>query len=281
MPTIQVVALLRSAHPGPVLVLTTLVLALGLAVGLTPGRLALVVAAVLAGQLSIGLSNDAIDADRDRASGRTDKPIAQGQASKRVAWIVAVTLLVLALLISVPLGAGFVAANATTIFAAWAYNLGLKQTAFSLVPFLSFGLFPSLATLAAPGGGLAPFWAGTAAAALGMAGHFTNALPDLDADERTAVRGLPHRLGARTSAILAALFVLGGALAGLLGTSGAHLTEVPALGWVFFGLVAGCAVAALVLALVRPATRAPFQLVMLGSLLLAVQLVATAGSLTG
>ena len=39
----------------------------------------LVTAAVLAGQLSIGWSNDLIDARRDRAVGRTDKPLAVGR----------------------------------------------------------------------------------------------------------------------------------------------------------------------------------------------------------
>ena len=63
-----------------------LALALGIAVGLEPWRLVLLTLAVFCGQLSIGLSNDAIDAPRDRAVGRTDKPIARGEVSERLAW---------------------------------------------------------------------------------------------------------------------------------------------------------------------------------------------------
>src|SRR6188508_1898631 len=83
-------ALWGSTHPGPTLVVSTLALALGIAVGLEPWRLTLLTLAVFCGQLSIGLSNDAIDAPRDRAVGRTDKPIARGDETARVAWGAAV-----------------------------------------------------------------------------------------------------------------------------------------------------------------------------------------------
>ena len=41
------------------------------------------VAAVSTGQLSIGWSNDALDAARDRLAGRTDKPVAAGRLPRR------------------------------------------------------------------------------------------------------------------------------------------------------------------------------------------------------
>ena len=41
----------------------------------------LVALAVLAGQLSVGWSNDYLDRERDRAAGRTDKPVAAGELS--------------------------------------------------------------------------------------------------------------------------------------------------------------------------------------------------------
>ncbi len=138
----------RSSHPGPTCVVTAL--ALGVAAGLEPWRLALLTVAVLLGQLSVGISNDALDVERDRAVGRSDKPIARGDVSVRVAWIAAAVCLALALALSAPLGIGMLAAHAVTLASAWTYNAGLKATVFSIVPFLlSFGLFPSLATLAA------------------------------------------------------------------------------------------------------------------------------------
>ena len=70
-------ALLGAAHPGPAFAVTLLAGLLAGAVGLGPGRIALVVAAVLTGQLSIGWSNDLIDLRAGpRGRTRTDKPLA-------------------------------------------------------------------------------------------------------------------------------------------------------------------------------------------------------------
>ena len=50
-----------------------------------------------------------------------------------------------------------------------------------------------------------------------MAVHLTNVLPDLEDDAATGVRGLPHRLGPRASAVVAAVALIVGAVAVLLG----------------------------------------------------------------
>jgi 4-hydroxybenzoate polyprenyltransferase len=268
-----------STHPGPTLVVTALALALGIAVGLDPWRLLLLTSAVFAGQLSIGLSNDAIDAPRDREVGRTDKPVARGDVTERTAWIAAIGALAIALALSAALGIGMLAAHAIFLASAWSYNAWLKSTAFSIVPFLvSFGIFPSLATLAAPDPRVAAPWGWIAGAALGAAVHLTNVLPDLDDDRRTGVRGLPHRIGPRASAVVAAAGIVVGAIAALVGGSGGSLERVSPLSWVFFGAVVLVAVATVVLALVRPPTRNLFRLVMLAALLLAAQLVAIGGA---
>lgn len=275
-------ALWGSTHPGPTLVVTALALTLGIAVGLEPWRIALLALAVFCGQLSIGISNDALDAERDRAVGRTDKPIARGDVPVRMAWVAASVTLLLALVLSAPLGWRMLAAHALFLGSAWAYNAGLKSTPFSVVPFIvSFGLFPSLATLSAPEPTFAPGWAWVAGAALGTAVHLTNVLPDLDDDARTGVRGLPHRLGARASAVVAALGVLAGAVAALLGAAGGDLGDVGPVSWVFFAAVAVVAVVTVVRALVRPPSRVLFRLVMLAALLLAAQLVASGSALGG
>jgi len=273
-------ALWGSSHPGPTLVVTALALALGVAVGLEPWRLALLTAAVLCGQLSVGISNDAIDAHRDRAVGRTDKPLARGEVSTRTAWSAAAIALTLALVLSAPLGWRMLAAHALTLGCAWAYNAGLKSTAISIAPFLvSFGVFPSLASLAAPEPAYAGGWAWLAGAALGAAVHLTNVLPDLGDDRRTGVRGLPHRLGARASAAIAAVAVVCGAVAVLLGPVGGDVSAVTAPSWALFAAVAVVAVATLVRATAGAPTRAVFRLVMLAALLLAAQLVVSGAHL--
>jgi 4-hydroxybenzoate polyprenyltransferase len=109
--------------------------------------------------------------------------------------------------------------------------------------------------------------------------HLTNVLPDLEDDRATGVRGLPHRIGARASAVVAAAGIVLGAVAVLVGASGGDLAAVTVLGWVFFGAVVAVAVATAVLAVVRPPSRTLFRLVMLAALLLAAQLVATGGAI--
>jgi len=275
-------ALWGSTHPGPALVVTALSLALGIATGLDAARIALLVASVLCNQISVGLSNDAIDASRDRAVGRTDKPIAAGVVSVQLALGVAVGAVVASLALSAVLGFGMLAGQALMIAGAWAYNAGLKSSVFSLAPFLvSFGVFPSLATLSAPAPTLAPFWAAIAGAALGAAVHLTNVLPDLDDDRATGVRGFPHRIGPRASALLAVGGLFLGAAAVLLGPVDGDLGRIAWPGWLFAAAVVVVAVATGVRALVRPPDRTVFRLVMLAALLLAAQLVATGSALAG
>ncbi|SDQ65547.1 UbiA family prenyltransferase [Microbacterium sp. cf332] len=268
-------ALWGASHPGPSVVVTTLSLALGLAVGLEPWRMVVLVVSVLLGQLSIGISNDAIDRERDRAVGRTDKPLVRGAVSNRTAWLAAGGSFVIALALSAVLGWGMLIAHTVTIASGWAYNLGLKSTPVSVVPFLvSFGLFPSLATLSASDPSLAAPFAAVAGAALGAAVHLTNVLPDLDDDRETGVRGLPHMLGAAASVFVAVAGIVVAAIAVLAGGRG----EGP-LPWLFFGAVLVLAIAVVVRMRLRGPDRAGFRLVMAAALVLAAQLVVAAGSL--
>lgn len=272
----RTLALWGASHPGPSLVVTALAVALGVAAGLGPWRVILLGVAVLAGQLSVGISNDAIDAARDRAVGRTDKPIARGDVSVRTAWIAATALVVAALALSVALSPAMAVAHAAALASAWAYNAGLKNTAFSIAPFVvSFGLFPSLATLSAPEPAFAAPWATVAGAALGAAVHLTNVLPDLEDDARTGVRGLPHRLGVRMSVMLAVTGILVGALAVLIGPLVLDGQSISVMSWLFCLLVVLIAAATIFLAVGRPPARVLFRLTMLAALVLAAQLVAT------
>lgn len=279
-------SLFRSSHPGPTVVVSVLALALGVSVGVDAASLALLVAAVFLGQLSIGISNDAIDAPRDRVTGRTDKPIARGDVPVRVAWAAAGGSAALALGLSVLVSWQMALAHAVFLAAGWAYNAALKSTILSAACFVvGFGVFPSLAPLSLPDPVVAPPWAWAAGAALGISVHFSNVLPDLDDDERTGVRGLPHRLGRRASAVVAAVALAAGAAAVLLGPwiggrAGPSGDAPDALAWIFFAAVLVVAGWGLVAALTRPPRRLVFRLVMTAALLLAMQLV-LAGGLAG
>lgn len=268
------VALGKSSHPGPTLVVTVLALVLGLATGLDAGRLALLVLAVFAGQLSVGWSNDAIDARRDRDVGRRDKPIARGDVTVRAVWVAAAIAAGIAVALSALLGPLFLVTHLIALASAWSYNLALKNTAISVAPFaLSFGLFPSLASLALADPVFAAAWASLAGATLGVAVHFSNVLPDLDDDARTGIRGLPHRLGARASALIAFAAVELGAVAVLAGplVAGGSFRPVALVG---FAAVSVVALFGAVRALRRP-DRTVFRLVMFAALLLVIQLAVT------
>jgi 4-hydroxybenzoate polyprenyltransferase len=198
--------LVRACHPEPTAAVTALAATLAAAAGASP---LLVGAAFLSGQLSIGWSNDWLDAARDRAVGRTDKPTVNGLSVPllRTAALSAATACVP---LSLLLGwrAGLV--HLLAVASGWAYNLVLKATPLSFLPYgLSFGLVPSVIALAAPGHHWAPWWAAAAGALLGIGAHGANVLPDLDDDVATGVVGLPHRLGRVLTTALSGLALVG------------------------------------------------------------------------
>jgi 4-hydroxybenzoate polyprenyltransferase len=216
---VSVTGLLRACHPGPTAAVTAFTAGWAtLAIGLPAGRAALVTMAVLLGQLSIGWSNDAVDAARDRASARADKPVVRGDVGARVLWTssgVAATACVAA---SLALGVLPGLVHVAAVAGGWAYNLGLKGTVASPVPYAAaFALLPAVATTA----GDPPTWPAVgvlvAGAALGCAAHFANTVGDTDADAATGVRGLPQRIGPSRSMVVMAVLVFIAAVALLTG----------------------------------------------------------------
>ncbi|WP_131104303.1 UbiA family prenyltransferase [Ornithinimicrobium sufpigmenti] len=256
-------ALARACHPGPTVAVTLLATLLAVSAGAGPALVVAVAAAVLTGQLVIGWSNDLVDRDRDASSGRTDKPLVGGELSvgvlRRAVAAAAGTTVVLSLLL------GWVAGGLHLLLvvgSGLAYNVGLKATAVSWLPYaLAFGSLPQVAWWAGGSGPVAwaelgmpsaaPWWATLAGALLGVGAHLLNALPDLAEDERQGVRGLPHRLGAGPVRRLAPLLLLAGVVLAVLGPAGGWPLGVPGL------LTLVLAVALAVLAWTLPG-RAPF-----------------------
>ncbi len=219
-----VTALLRACHPEPAGAVTAASGLLALAVGNGVGTAALVTATVASSQLAVGWANDAIDADRDAAAGRRDKPVAAGEVTRGTvavaAGVAAVSTVVLAHLVG-----GAAGAVATVgLASARAYNWPLQRTPLSVVPYgLSFAALAAFAVLAVPA--TPPAWLLGAAALLGAGAHFANALPDLADDAATGVRGLPHRIGRRASTAVAGALLVAAVVTVVLGPPG------PPAGW--------------------------------------------------
>ncbi len=270
-------ALLGSTHPGPAVAVTVIAVVLGIGVGLEPWRVVVLGLAVAANQASVGLSNDWIDADRDRAVGRADKPVARGDVAVGTVRTAAVVTLLVAIALTVPLGLAATAAHTVFILSAWSYNAGLKSTALSVVPYLvSFGLLPSVVTLSQAEPAAAAGFATVLGALLGAAAHFANVLPDLDEDRRTGVRGLPHRLGARVSGLVTWAALVVAAIAGFLGPSNAP-AALPVVALAVNGVIAIVGVA---LVLTRPPSRLLFRLIIVAALVDVIVLAAAGGDLS-
>ncbi|KQV70040.1 hypothetical protein ASC64_06600 [Nocardioides sp. Root122] len=239
--------LLVSAHAGPALAVTVLAALLAAAQGLDVGRAVVLVAAVLAGQLSVGWSNDLIDLVRDRSAGRTDKPLAAGTVPVVLVQACCGAAVVACVVLSLACGllAGLV--HLGCVAAAWAYNLGLKSTVLSWLPYaLAFGGLTAFVTLA--DGEAPPWWWPVGATLLGVGAHLLNVLPDLADDAATGVRGLPHVLGPRRIAPLAAGVLVAATIVVLAGA----MPPLPV------AVAAGAVVTVLAVLVVSGSGRRPF-----------------------
>lgn len=244
-------ALVRASHPEPTAAVTGIATALAASTGLG-ARSLLVGAAFLTGQLSVGWSNDWIDAARDRRTARADKPVATGAVPPGTVRTAALVAVALCVPLSLLLGAAPGLLHLAAVAAAWAYNARLKATALSWLPYaLAFGAVPSIVTLGLDR--VAPWWATATGALLGVGAHLCNVLPDLEEDLAQGVRGLPHRLGPRRSAAGAAVLLLAAAV--LLAVGPGRPSALPVLAVV----VSAAVVAAGLLLGRREGSRAPFR----------------------
>jgi 4-hydroxybenzoate polyprenyltransferase len=233
-------------------------------------RLALVVIAMLLVQLGIGWTNDYVDREAD-ALNQPWKPAASGLVDARLLSWAAGAATLGALLLALPLGLAAWLLLAGCVLAGLAYNLGLKQTAFSGVPLLvALALLPPYV------------WAGidefrarllllyAVALPLPLACHLANTLPDIDIDRISGRGGLAVALGRGTTIASIAASLLAPPL--LIVLTLPWLPYEPALlagTLAAFGLLAGAALRRYATAVRRDDDVAGFRLVAAASVLLA------------
>jgi 4-hydroxybenzoate polyprenyltransferase len=234
-------ALLRASHFGPTAAVTVLTALLAVALGHGPAGAALVTAAVFCGQLTIGWSNDLVDVARDRAVGRRDKPVARGEVPE--SFVRTAISLAGGACVVLSLACGWRCALVHLVLgvgSGWAYNLAFKRTIWSAVPYaVAFGALPAIVALALPKPEWPPVWMLLAGALLGVGAHLLNALPDLEDDIATGVKGLPQRMGAGRVRLAAPAVLLAGSVVTAVGPVG----PAPARAWL---LLATCVALGLV-----------------------------------
>jgi 4-hydroxybenzoate polyprenyltransferase len=205
-------ALLLASHFGP----TCLVVSIAFGIAISQFSLAQslrIALAIFAGQLVIGWSNEVIDYPLDLSANRLKKPLVAGQLSlSQLQRLIPIALVSAALLsFFSPLGGIGTAVHLLGLLSATAYNLKLKRTILSPLPYIiSFGLLPWGIFLAAEKN--PPLWLFVALALFTTAFHFLNVLKDLQWDIDQEVLGMPQRIGKRGSISVAALFALIGVL---------------------------------------------------------------------
>jgi 4-hydroxybenzoate polyprenyltransferase len=201
----QVRDLVRSAHPKQAVFLTVVLGVLAAIDGRPQREVLMTVAAVLAVQLSLGLSNDVSDQHHDYRAQTPGKPIASGAlpASRASYWMM--VLMLLAVPLSMYSGTAAGLALIATLPIGFVHNRWLHRTAFSWVGWtLTFALLPAFLSYGGWGKGIhghAPTYAVTgAAAAVGFCLHFVTTIGDLVEDNKSGARNLPLRLALRVGA---------------------------------------------------------------------------------
>ncbi len=221
-------SLIFMAHPGPSLLVTVVLVAIaGLAGRRVPeGILVLqLVGAMLPVQFCIGVINDVADLQAD-AVAKPYKPLVRGVVTRSTATGAGIVLGAIGLGVAATVNLATLGLDALALGAGLAYDLGLRRTPLSWVPwwggmavlplegYASVGAVPSRLLVVVPLSGLL---------AIGL--HFANALPDIEGDRHAGRRSLPVLAGSGRSqwagpAALVAAGVLALLLAGPLGEAG-------------------------------------------------------------
>jgi len=168
--------------------------------------------AMTALQLGIGTVNDLVDASRD-AGLKPGKPIPAGLVSRRVAMVIAVSSFGLGLGLASFSGPLIAALAIVVIAIGLAYDLRLKGTAWSWLPFaVGIPILPVFGWAGATGGLASTFVVLVpAAVAAGAALAIANSLVDVDRDRAAGVSSVAVALGEGTARAVSS--VLLGAIA--------------------------------------------------------------------
>lgn len=194
-------------HAPPAFTVITIGLVFGLIAArgrVEPVRMLLLAGLLAGNQYCAGALNDAVDAPTDAAADRR-KPIQQGWISARAAAWLAAAGGAVSLVCALALGPATFALACVGLGCAVAYDLWLKGTRASVLPFaVALPLVPMFGYGAAGRFPAVLWWVWPLGFLAALAVHLADALPDVETDRATGVGGLAAWLGVRRAAWLAA-----------------------------------------------------------------------------
>lgn len=196
--------LLKAAHFGPTLIVTTISYAF--AVYYWWEGPALVIAfGVFTGQLIVGWNNDLYDLEDDLKHQRTKKPLVSGLITKEYLqkWLRFMVPFSFVANLLGPLGIKGGLVYMLGVACGVAYNFYFKFSFLSPLPYaIAFAALPSCIVISK--GINPPTWMWLGGALFGMAAHFINVLKDMKEDQASGIKGLPQLLG-QSKSITAAI----------------------------------------------------------------------------
>ena len=201
------IPIIRASHFPQTVAMVALATVSAAIVGTSGSALAIVALAILSGQLSIGWSNDVIDAQLDKNIDRRNKPVvAQGldPAQLRIPILVALVMVVPLSFVAAGLVGGL--AHLGAVASAWVYNLYLARTVWSWAPYaVSFSLLPIFIAQTASVETWPTVPVVVLFALVGVIAHILNAIPDIVIDRASGVGGFAVSLGRQKSILVVAL----------------------------------------------------------------------------
>lgn len=197
---------LRLIHPFPTLLNVAATAALAfVATDGSPDASVLVrmLLAMFCVQAAIGATNDLFDRELDAAT-KPWKPLVSGAVSPSISVAVIAMLIITSVVLGATLGAGSFVLLMLGLACGLAYDVRLKRTPWSALPFMvAIPTLPAWVWVTTGEWERDLWWIVPIGALAGLSLHLANTLPDLHADARHGIRGLAHRLGARRAAAVA------------------------------------------------------------------------------
>jgi 4-hydroxybenzoate polyprenyltransferase len=203
----KVKGLLKAAHFGPTLIVTTISFAVA-PFYWWEGPAYVIAFGVFTGQLVVGWSNDLYDFEDDLKHQRSKKPLVSGLITKKYLqkWLRFMVPFSFVANLLGPLGIKGGLLYMLGIACGVAYNFYFKFSILSPLPYaIAFAALPTSVAISKDIN--PPMWMIFGGALFGMAAHFINVIKDMDQDQASGIKGLPQRLGKTKSIAAAAVLI--------------------------------------------------------------------------